>query len=195
MGQAFTFETSQSGNKSATDTWLTPPYIYNALGEFDLDPCAAPEPRPWDIAPTNYDITQGQDGLILDWHGRVFCNPPYGEEMGKFMLKLAQHKSGIGLIFARTETKAWQSNIWPYLKGALFLSGRLKFFDKNGKQGGTAGSPSVLVAFSYEDAKMLRTCGLPGAFIGEAEVIRKPNVSGLERRIQRLIEDAHPKRT
>lgn len=74
----FNFETALAGNVSATDTWLTPPYIVKALGTFDLDPCAAPAPRPWEFAPNNYDITQGQDGTVLPWSGRVWCNPPYG---------------------------------------------------------------------------------------------------------------------
>lgn len=28
-----------------SDIWLTPPHILDALGPFDLDPCA-PDPRP-----------------------------------------------------------------------------------------------------------------------------------------------------
>ncbi|NCW30719.1 MAG: adenine methyltransferase, partial [Alphaproteobacteria bacterium] len=32
-----------------TTTWLTPPAVIKALGEFDLDPCASLD-RPWDTA-------------------------------------------------------------------------------------------------------------------------------------------------
>ncbi len=37
----------------ATDTWLTPKFIIDALGPFDLDPCACPNPRPFDCALVN----------------------------------------------------------------------------------------------------------------------------------------------
>ena len=43
-----------------TQTWLTPPHVTDALGAFDLDPCAAPEPRPWDTARVH--ITLPKDG-------------------------------------------------------------------------------------------------------------------------------------
>ena len=41
-----------SHQKSIGDNqvWLTPKFILDALGPFDLDPCAAPEPRPWNTA-------------------------------------------------------------------------------------------------------------------------------------------------
>jgi hypothetical protein len=81
------------------------------------------------------------------------------------MKKLANHKSGIGLIFARTETKVWQDTIWPNAIGILFLKGRLSFYDDKGEKGGTAGSPSTLVAFSHEDTEVLRTCGLKGCLV------------------------------
>lgn len=32
-------------NNGESDIWLTPPEIVGALGHFDLDPCAAPDPR------------------------------------------------------------------------------------------------------------------------------------------------------
>lgn len=57
------------------DEWLTPPEIIKALGQFDLDPCA-PVVRPWDTAERHYSIKD--NGLMLPWSGRVWCNPPYG---------------------------------------------------------------------------------------------------------------------
>lgn len=43
------------------ERWLTPPSILTALDPFDLDPCAAPEPRPWPTADRH--ITRSEDGL------------------------------------------------------------------------------------------------------------------------------------
>ena len=79
--------------------WLTPPYIVEALGEFDLDPCS-PINRPWDTATRHYD--EWDDGLNKPWWGRVWCNPPYGREAEMWLKKLAGHGNGIALIFART---------------------------------------------------------------------------------------------
>jgi hypothetical protein len=71
-----------------TTTWLTPPRILEALGEFDLDPCA-PLERPWDTAKKHY--TTEDDGLIQPWFGRVWCNPPYGKEMNAFLERMVTH--------------------------------------------------------------------------------------------------------
>lgn len=73
---------SIGGHHSAaagSTTWLTPPAILDALGgwqSFDLDPCAAPAPRPWFTA-WQMNAEADGDGLAMDWHGRVFLNPPY----------------------------------------------------------------------------------------------------------------------
>jgi hypothetical protein len=59
--------------------WLTPPAIIDALGgwqSFDLDPCAAPEPRPWQTA-QHMNARTDANGLAIRWTGRVWLNPPY----------------------------------------------------------------------------------------------------------------------
>lgn len=61
--------THEAPVKGQSDIWLTPRHIIEALGPFDLDPCAAPSPRPWPTAAVHYDITQGEDGLMLPWGG------------------------------------------------------------------------------------------------------------------------------
>jgi len=52
---------------------LMPRWIIEALGPFDLDPCAA-DPRPWNCAEVN--LTEVDDGLRGRWSGRVWLNPP-----------------------------------------------------------------------------------------------------------------------
>jgi hypothetical protein len=158
-GKGFGHELGSAGQ---TNDWLTPKYIIDEIGPFHLDPCAAPNPRPWDTAKTH--ITFPQDGLATEWNGRVFCNPPYGRETGKWMHKMGDHGSGIALVFARVETAAWQQWVWPFADGILFLDGRLSFHKPDGSKGQTAGSPSALIAFSPGDAECLRLCTLPGVF-------------------------------
>ena len=146
-------------------TWLTPPEIINALGPFDLDPCCPPT-MPWRTA--TQMVCRPDDGLAVDWIGkRVWLNPPYGREAVPFLRKMAENKTGGGilLIFARTDTSAWQDWIFPYAYGILFLRKRLHFHKPDGTQGETATAPSALVAYSEQDFARLRNAGLRGAFL------------------------------
>ena len=143
------------------EDWLTPPEILRALGKFDLDPCS-PIGRPWDTAETHYTIHD--NGLRKPWVGRVWLNPPYGNETERWMKRLANHGNGIALIFARTETKSFFPWVWNYASGLLWLKGRLCFYTKEGNRGGTAGAPSVLIAYGQENADCLKACGLAGHY-------------------------------
>lgn len=149
-----------------TETWLTPPSILRALGPFDLDPCAAPEPRPWSTADRHYTWPQ-QDGLALPWSGRVWMNPPYGKALGDWLSRLASHGEGTALIFARTETEAFFRYVWERADAVMFLRGRLWFHTPDGvRSGANGGAPSVLVAYGRRDAAKLMDSGLDGAFVG-----------------------------
>ena len=86
----------QSANMKE-ETWLTPPELLSTLGSFDLDPCS-PIQRPWETAAKHYTVEH--DGLKQPWHGRVWCNPPYGRKAGQWLARLADHGNGIALIFA-----------------------------------------------------------------------------------------------
>lgn len=86
---------SLSGHQSAamkSDTWLTPPQWIKALGPFDLDPCCPPV-MPWPTAAKM--LTEAQDGLATPWEGRVWLNPPFGQQAALWLAKMAQHGNGI----------------------------------------------------------------------------------------------------
>jgi hypothetical protein len=157
------------GHQSAaagTHTWLTPRWLVSALGVFDLDPCAAPMPRPWDTARGHYTAPH-EDGLSLPWDGRVWLNPPYGDESGAWLRKLGRHGRGTALIFARTETEVFGSHVFGKADGLLFLRGRLFFHYPNGfRAPHNAGAPSVLCAYGPDDAELLHDSGLEGHFVG-----------------------------
>lgn len=158
------FMNIDTGEKS----WLTPPEIIDALGPFDLDPCC-PSTMPWRTAAQM--VHWPNDGLKVDWTGkRVWLNPPYGRDAVPFLGRMAVHDGGgILLIFARTDTSAWQDRIFPYAYGILFLRGRLRFHRPDGTQGETASAPSALVAYSERDFARLRESGLRGAFLRVCE--------------------------
>lgn len=144
------------------EDWLTPPEIVRALGPFDLDPCS-PVGRPWDTATTHYTVLD--NGLAKPWAGRVWLNPPYGDKTAAWMERLAKHGNGIALIFARTETGTFFPWVWDHADALLFVRGRLSFYTKEGRRGGTAGAPSVLIAYGSENARRLASAGIPGAFV------------------------------
>ena len=149
-----------------TVVWLTPPFIIAALGDFDLDPCAAPIPRPWDTAAVHFTLPQ--DGLAMLWSGRVWLNPPYGGPsiVGPWMRRMASHGNGIMLTFARTETMLFHATVFRAASAVLFLEGRLFFHNVQGvRAANNAGAPSCLVAYGASDADMLQRSGLPGVFI------------------------------
>ena len=145
-----------------SDTWLTPRYVIEALGPFDLDPCAATT-RPWPTAAVHY--TKAIDGLSQPWEGRVWLNPPYGRHVGDWLERLAGHGQGTALVFARTETRPWMQHVWQRASSVLFLYGRLKFCREDGVAFKGAGAPSALVSYGAADAERLRDCGLSGMWV------------------------------
>ena len=96
--------------------------LIRALGPFELDPCA-PVVRPWPTA--NHHFTILDDGLSQQWFGRVWLNPPYGPHTGTWLERLAKHGNGVGLVFARTETRTWFDWIWNAADAVLFLEAEL----------------------------------------------------------------------
>ena len=128
---------------SKTDQWETPQEFFDELNKefyFTLDPCA----DDFNHKCKKY-FTKEDDGLIQDWTGeRVFCNPPYGREIGKWVEKCSKENCEVAvmLIPARTDTKWFHDYI--YNKAEIrFIKGRLKF----GQSRNAAPFPSMIVIF------------------------------------------------
>ena len=86
------------------------------------------------------------DGLLQDWSGRVWLNPPYGRELPRWIEKAVHEVEAgncelvVALIPSRTDTTVWQKFILreidteddhiarhPALRVCRFLPGRLHF--------------------------------------------------------------------
>ena len=141
-----------------SQNWITPRWILDALGRFDLDPAAA-DPRPWDCAKVSFST----GGLDRPWAGRVFLNPPFDRYIvGRWISKLAEHGNGVALLHVRTEA-AWFEPVWRHASALLFLADRLYFHHPDGtRASANSGAPACLVAFGSDNAEILRTCRIPG---------------------------------
>lgn len=160
---------SHHSRSSLKEEWLTPPYILEALGGFDLDPCA-PIVRPWDMAKQHYTIED--NGLNKDWSGRIWLNPPYGRKTGHWLARLADHGNGVALIFARTETSLFFEQVWNKADALLFIEGRLHFHHVKGNRAkANSGAPSVLIAYGKDNARTLIESGLNGAYMDSWRVL------------------------
>jgi len=146
--------------EGATNDWWTPPELVEALGPFDLDPCAGVGQTPL----AKNVITLPDDGLALPWSGRVFCNPPYGPHVGDWAKKMVEHCNGILLIFARVETRAWRI-IWTHADAILFPFKRITFQKPDGSQAKSGTAPSAFCAFGLENVEYLRHSGIEGALV------------------------------
>jgi hypothetical protein len=79
---------------------------------------------PWRTAAEMHHYPDVRCGLSHPWHGRVFINPPYGEHTFKWVRKFAEHKRGIALIFASSDTKGFHEHVFASGCTTYFLKGR-----------------------------------------------------------------------
>lgn len=144
-----------------SQSWITPKWIIQRLGPFDLDPAGA-DPRPWPCAKKT--LTVG--GLEAKWKGSVWLNPPFDRrEVGKWIAKLAAHGDGIALLHARTEAE-WFEPIWRHAATILFLADRIHFHYPDGSRAAAnSGAPPILAAFGMSNAERLHNSGIAGALV------------------------------
>lgn len=118
-----------------TGKWSTPSALYDALDKefrFTLDPC------PMDDA----ERIMEHDGLARLWDGeRVFCNPPYGRGIWRWLDKAREADVAVYLLPSRTDT-TWFHEYALKADEIRFLRGRLHFGGK-----GPAPFPSVILVY------------------------------------------------
>ncbi|MHC4397833.1 MAG: DNA N-6-adenine-methyltransferase [Planctomycetota bacterium] len=182
MVQGFTHESTHN----ESEEWYTPRRIFEAMGvEFDLDPCSpGAETVPW--IPATRHLTYFENGLRIKWFGNVWLNPPYGQDAGKWLRKLAIHGRGIALVFSRTDTQ-WFHKYVPMADAVCFVKGRVQFVKASEASRyaaggytpkGGCGAGSMLVAFGEDNAEILYRCGLGLALSVGGQITSDNNNTG-----------------
>jgi phage N-6-adenine-methyltransferase len=143
-------------NSSKSVEWSTPQSLFDSLDRlfhFSLDPCATRE-----NAKCKLFFTKEDDGLAQDWSGlRVFCNPPYGDQIGKWARKCFESSQAGALVVllvpSRTDT-VWFHEWVQYKAEIHFMKGRQRFGDAKSN----APFPSLIAIYGRRDNRRLMTC-------------------------------------
>lgn len=145
-GMARESHTMQVMTSSQLMTWATPKEWYDYLNlefGFTLDPCCVSETAKCDLF-----FTPEDDGLRQSWADqRVFMNPPYGREIGKWMQKAYTEARDHGalvvcLVPARVDTQWWHDYAVK-AHDIRFPVGRIKFDGASS----SAPFPSAIVVY------------------------------------------------
>ena len=132
-------------HNSGNNEWYTPAPIIEAarqvMLEIDLDPASCTLANQTVRATECY--TAEINGLLQDWRGRVWLNPPYSRDLcGAFIDKLLQERRDLRVTDAclltnnATDTQWWQAAA-RQASAICFLYKRVKFY----KPGSASASP------------------------------------------------------
>ena len=160
------------GDKEDRDSRFTPPdfmdAVYNAFGEVDLDPCAHLQSPV--IAGRRILLSEGGDGLVDDWSGRIaFVNPPFSELLKWLRRAHDQWRAGnvdtvVCLVPVRTDSSLFHDTLSAEADIYL-LQGRVKFLDPRGKGQHTPFSLMVLTLGATDDQKRRYAELVPGCWL------------------------------
>ncbi len=129
---------------SERQDWQTPQSFFDHWDDkygFDLDAAASFDNRKCD----RY-FDEEDDALSQPWEGTVWCNPPYSNQIGKWIRKgYEEAQKGatvVMLVPARTDTRWWHEYVMRAAE-IWFVKGRLRF----GGSAANAPFPSAVVVF------------------------------------------------
>ncbi len=143
-------------HQTLNDYLQTPKYITDALGPFDLDPCAGEFTK---IGKINLWDGRGQNGLHLKWNGFVWLNPPFSQKE-EWAEKMCKHGNGIMLLPERGSAP-WFGPI-ARRAGAYFVLGKkIQFI--GGSSSNNVGS--VLFPFGQKAMHRIIYSELPGHLV------------------------------
>ena len=148
-------------NNSGENEWYTPGRFIEAarsvMGNIDLDP-ASSELANETVRATSY-FTIEDNGLILEWFGNVWMNPPYSQPQITQFTELLSDKFDSGeieqacvLVNNATET-GWFQRMLESCNSICLLKSRVKFIDKQGNPTGAPLQGQIILYFGNNKDK------------------------------------------
>lgn len=141
--------------------WYTPEYILDkareVLGQIELDPasCAIAQDR---VRSLNY-FTEEDNGLIHEWKGKVWCNPPYSATLiKKFTAKFLEQYNNGNMVEGIMLTNSGTDTLWnaPLSKGVqAYTIGRISFLQPDGTQKATGSRGQCFTYFGPNPDKFI----------------------------------------
>lgn len=132
--------------------WCTPQQFFDELNDefhFVLDAAATDKSAKCPVY-----FTPENDALSQSWDvgGAVFCNPPYGRQIGKWVEKAYMESlKGVKIVLlipSRTDTSYFHDFINGVASEIRFIRGRLHFTDEDGNASAPAPFPSMVVVYN-----------------------------------------------
>tara|TARA_R110001583_G_scaffold53172_8_gene164292 strand:+ start:2048 stop:2650 length:603 start_codon:yes stop_codon:yes gene_type:complete len=168
---------------SKSNDWSTPDWLVSMVeeeyGPIELDVSASDSNNKSLVYFTEDDDTIGNGydwrtmykrklrdlRMVSELRGNIWCNPPYGRDIGKWMemcvhesfeprfyvRRAGTYKDVFCLVFARTDTKWFHEWVVPYAHKVFFIKARLQFTNADGRTG-PAPAPSMLVHYNGSNA-------------------------------------------
>ena len=144
----------------SNNEWYTP-LIYlgaarSVMGGIDIDPASSPAANENVKAATFY--TKEDDGLLREWPGRVWLNPPYGASGPEFVAELLRQfevvtvTEAILLVNSNATETQWFAPLWDHV--LCFVRGRINFISNVGESNGSTHG-SVFVYLGQNQARFI----------------------------------------
>lgn len=135
----------------------TPPSLFEALDyTFDLDPCSPGEGK--SFVPARKHYTVKDDGLLREWEGVVFINPPT-QNVAAWIDRLVKHGEGIALVTLRPDA-AWFQEAAKEADAVCLVEEKVQFFKGGMTKKFATGTAVALLAYGEVAKEIVLTSGL-----------------------------------
>lgn len=165
---------------SESPEWYTPaPYVEAArtlMGAIDIDP-ASNEIANKVVRATTY-YTSKTNGLNKRWPGRIWLNPPYGNDGPRFIARLIeQYQAGItteAILLVNANTEAgWFQPLYHY--HVCFTNHRIRFYNERGSSHQPT-QGNAFVYFGKQGRRFIELFSPFGAVMRAIEGEREPTL-------------------
>lgn len=150
--------------------WYTPAAYIDAaravMGGIDLDPASSELAN--EVVQADAIFTEAEDGLVREWNGRVWLNPPYGKGSGLFTAKLVDEfregrtTAAVLLLNAYGFDSLWFQPLWDH--PICFTNHRVQFSSPDRETGGPANA-NIFVYLGPDRDAFLTTFSQFGAVV------------------------------